>query len=738
MTGVSIAGWAKAALGDIAELSSGFAFPPSMQGRKTGDIPFAKVSDVSAAHKAGGRLERTENYVGAGEIEALRARIVPTNSTVFAKIGEAIRNNRKVLTSRPCIIDNNLMAATPRTSVVAPAYLHWLLTTIDFYRYANATSIPSIRKTDLERIEVSLPPLKEQHRILERLEAAIQRSRVVGRLMPTADALLGRLRKAILAAAFRGDLTAEWRTRNPDVEPADKLLEDIRAERRRRWEAAELARLTAKGKPPTDDLWKDRYDEGELGEPSSQPPLPSGWVWASLDQLRAYDTVVVYGIILPGDDTPGGVPYVRPIDMTSDGTVDISMLLRTTEAIAAKHSRAALESGDVILSIVGTIGKVIITPPELSGGNITQSSARIRLGSWMTPGFLRLALLSPQLIAQYNKYRFGNAVQRLNVEHVRNLMIPVPPVEEQRVLLGHLERLLSSALSDISDTLKQRLLELENAILARAFRGELVPQDPSDEPASVLLERLRAGIEAAPAKPGRRARAAGPAGETSLEKADSAAPRARRKAAAPIAAGPPANGASPSKIISPASVPRLRQQALPLPVPTADFLEFPADAQAERVHAVLLGEGPLEREGAVRRAADRLRDAGLATFQRLRRDGPLADCIDAAISAGLRQARFDRPARGSVRAVAPEPADVPAPLWRRALLAALASPQGADEAVRAAAEWGQVQFGLDFKRLRTGGHIDTALRAALADLRTAGEVVEDSRGILSVPTRSAT
>ena len=106
-----------------------------------------------------------------------------------------------------------------------------------------------------------LPPLNEQRRIVAKLEALLARSRKAREALDAVPALLERFRQSVLAAAFRGDLTADWRAQNPDVEPASKLLERIRAERRRRWEEAELERMVARGKPPKDDRWKAKYEE---------------------------------------------------------------------------------------------------------------------------------------------------------------------------------------------------------------------------------------------------------------------------------------------------------------------------------------------------------------------------------------------------------------------------------------------------------------------------------------------
>lgn len=265
-------------------------------------------------------------------------------------------------------------------------------------------------------------------------------------------------------------------------------------------------------------------------------------------------------------------------------------------------------------------------------------------------------------------------------------------------------------------------------MLAKAFRGELVPQDPNDTPASVLLERLSAEAGVSPAKAGRTRKPTRSQGPTTPKPENSTTLPTR----APIANAEPAGSfveTAPGSAPVTASPPV--QQTLRLATPVSDFLDLSAEAQTTNIHHILLGEGPLEREDAVRRAAELFRDAGQASFQRLRRDGPLATCIDAALAVGLRQGHFDRPSPGTVRAIAREPGDVSPALWRRALLAALADPAVDDDAaVRAAAAWSQAQFGLEFQRLRTGGHIDTALRAALTDLLRTGEVTRDRRGTL--------
>src|SRR4051794_24230037 len=100
--------------------------------------------------------------------------------------------------------------------------------------------------------------------------------------------------------------------------------------------------------------------------------LPLGWTWSSLGDLIGEEAPIVYGIIQAGPEVSNGVPYIRPTELV-DGGIDIRALKRTSPSIAARYSRSVLRPGDVVLAIVGTIGKLAIVPPALDGANITQS-----------------------------------------------------------------------------------------------------------------------------------------------------------------------------------------------------------------------------------------------------------------------------------------------------------------------------------------------------------------------------
>lgn len=199
------------ALSEVAEILSGAGFPTEYQGHTDGDVPFAKVGDISKAKRnEGTTISSAENYVSLEVCKALRAKIFPESSIVFAKIGEAIRNGNKVVTAVPMAFDNNVMGIVPNRDKISPRYLFHYIDSIDLYGLANSTTVPSIRKSDMESLSVWLPPLEEQKRIAAILDQADDLRRKRQRALDR----LNQLSQAIFVEMF-GDATTNpmgWRT----------------------------------------------------------------------------------------------------------------------------------------------------------------------------------------------------------------------------------------------------------------------------------------------------------------------------------------------------------------------------------------------------------------------------------------------------------------------------------------------------------------------------------------------
>ncbi|MDL2100770.1 restriction endonuclease subunit S [Proteus mirabilis] len=165
--------WPMVKLGSVGEFKAGFGFPVEYQGKKEGDYPFAKVGDISAVVRSGHKnIFHAGNYIDKDILGNLKAKTIPKGTIVFAKIGEAIKQNFRAVTTVEMVIDNNVMGLVPDNNLVDTNYLFYFMRSLDLYQFSGATTIPALRKSMLENIQIPLPPLSEQKRIAAILDKA--------------------------------------------------------------------------------------------------------------------------------------------------------------------------------------------------------------------------------------------------------------------------------------------------------------------------------------------------------------------------------------------------------------------------------------------------------------------------------------------------------------------------------------------------------------------------------------
>ncbi len=163
---------------DTCEFYNGTGFPMVYQGKTAGKYPFYKVGDISKNVQLGNcYLKECDNYIDDEILNQLRGVLVPANSIAFAKIGEALKLNRRTITSTPCLVDNNVIAIHPNEEILDVEYFYYFMKTVNMADYSSSTTVPSVKKSSLEKIGVPTPELNEQKRIsneLNTLSFAIQ------------------------------------------------------------------------------------------------------------------------------------------------------------------------------------------------------------------------------------------------------------------------------------------------------------------------------------------------------------------------------------------------------------------------------------------------------------------------------------------------------------------------------------------------------------------------------------
>ncbi|MDP2760425.1 MAG: restriction endonuclease subunit S [Sideroxyarcus sp.] len=455
-------GWEQVNLSDIAHIESGIGFPLNYQGEKAGDLGFFKVGDISrAVAQFGGQLKNAQHYVSYSVASELKGKPVLAGATVFAKIGEAIRLHRRAYVVEDCLIDNNVMAVKAFDSR-SDRFLFRFMQTKDISELARSTTVPSLRKGDIEGLHVPLAPLNEQKRIADKLDAVLARVDACRDRLDRIPAILKRFRQSVLAAATSGKLTEEWRelNRQPVGKARDEVLQRLILRREKNPSNKKFK------EPSACDLTHWRLD------------IPSTW---SVESVSAYAECLDHLRIPVTRDkranTHGLYPYYGAngqVDMVDEYLFDDELVLVTEdETFYGREKPIAYRT---------------------SGRCWVNNHAHVLLaGDRSRADYLCYALMYydvlPWLTGTTGRAKLTQGV-------LNSLPIAVPPETELLEIVRRVEALFAFAvrLEARYAAARAQVEKLTPATLAKAFRGELVSQDPNDEPASVLLEHIKAQV----------------------------------------------------------------------------------------------------------------------------------------------------------------------------------------------------------------------------------------------------
>ena len=471
-------GWAWTRIGDIVQPV------PQFNPAATPQAIYRYV-DVSSISNRSFQIEAPKIVVGAEAPTRARQAIRP-GDVLVSTVRPYLRNVALVRNEDEGNVGSTAFCVLRSNDSADPGYLfRWTLTDAFFEGLVpkqRGISYPAVRDTDVLAQEVPLAPLAEQRRIVVKIDALFEQSRTtrqaLGRILP----LLKKFRHSVLAAAFRGDLTHDWREQNPDVEPASVLLQHIRAERERRWERDRQSKGKEAPKPP------------RLSDACS---LPTGWTFTTLEPLlfqnRGGIKTGPFGSLLKKHEhqTKGvpvlGIENIRRMQFVPGSKIHIGP--KKAHELAAYDARA----GDVLISRSGTVGEACVVPQGIGETRISTNLMRVRLAAeGMLPEFFSMLFGSTTVSNQISALCGGSTRDFLNARILRSLVFPLPPLAEQKEILLRVQQAFQFAdtVERAIEAVRRRGDKIEQSILARAFRGELVPQDLNDEPASVLLKRI--------------------------------------------------------------------------------------------------------------------------------------------------------------------------------------------------------------------------------------------------------
>lgn len=410
-------------LGDIVDIYSGVGFPKKYQGRTSGDIPVVKVSDISNALLfAKGQLSTAAHYISKRDVDELNGKIFPAGSILFAKIGEAVRLNRRALTLTPCIADNNVMALVPKKDLVLADYVYFFMQTVDLYALTQATTIPSIRKTDVAVIQVPFVPIEAQKKIVTLLQSALPATRSARERIGNANKRLRMFRESIIEWSCSGRLI------HPDIEDDD---------------------------------------------------LPSGWSWITLEDLLPKGGIFdgPFGSNLKtADYTKSGVRVIR---LENISRLDF-IASKETYVSQAKYEtlkRHTVQQGDILFSSFIDEKVRVCVLPELQTKAIAKADCFC-----IRPDFSRcdVDFIAMQLGSQATSDALIGSVHgatrpRVNTKQLRKVAIRIGPLNEQKEIVGRAKSLFAAARK-----VEQAILKTErgcdrtvSAVLASAFMGGL-------------------------------------------------------------------------------------------------------------------------------------------------------------------------------------------------------------------------------------------------------------------------
>lgn len=409
----------------------------------------------------------------------------PARANRWMLEGDVIQARMKE-TDKAFLIDSNYSKSLfstgflhfrPKPNVYNSKLLKFYLASKEFLdqrdEFATGSTQEALTDANARKLTIPLPPLNEQKRIVEKLEKLLGKVEAVQARLDKIPAILKRFRQAILAAACSGKLTADWRKEN-SKKTAEQLKQDI---------IFEFYQKT-----------KKKIDETEYFQKPDSFDIPSSWQWIISANLFHFVTSGSRGWARYYSDS--GALFIRVGNLDHDSIqLDLSSKKFVNPPSNAEGTRTRVFQNDILVSITADVGMIALVNSDIGEAYINQHISLARPVEIIDKKFLAYYLTSEDGgQKQFRELQRGATKAGLGLNDIKSIWVALPPIEEQKEIVRRVEDLFKFADQIEARYKKARSYtdKLTQSILAKAFRGELVPQDETDEPADILLERIKA------------------------------------------------------------------------------------------------------------------------------------------------------------------------------------------------------------------------------------------------------
>ncbi len=457
-------GWQTARIRDVFKVVGGGTPSTGVARFWQGDIPWVTSADLESSLRLSPR-----KFITNEAVEESATNLVPKGSVIVAT---RVGLGKVGIAERDTCFSQDCQALLPALDLVEPRFVAHQLSVVtrEFHHTARGTTISGVTKKQLLDLEFRYPELPVQQRVVAKIEQLFSDLDAGVAALERANANLARYRAVVLKAAVEGKLTEEWRADHSVVEPASALLKQIQAQRRKKWEQGELARHKTRGRK-VPKAWAEQYRTPDPLADRPTKALPPAWMWSSIGECFK----VVIGAT-PSRRQPrfwsGSIPWV------SSGEVQFSRITSTREQITEEglvNSSARVNpAGSVMLGMIGegkTRGQAAILDIDAASN---QNCAAIIVPDTPMPSEYVYYWLCSQYEVTRRRASGGNQ-PALNRTRVERIPIPLPPLEEQRVIVEILECEMSriETVKTEVKAMASRCGSIRQGVLKRAFSGAL-------------------------------------------------------------------------------------------------------------------------------------------------------------------------------------------------------------------------------------------------------------------------